>query len=214
RIEGHRRGVLSVRAAVEECCRLGVEQLTLYCLSVENWKRPKRELDQLMRLFEWYLIDERPTLLRQNVRLKVIGRRDGIPDYVQREMDASLNASAGNTGLTLCLAVNYGGRTELVDAVRRLAERAVAGEINPKEIDEASIADGLYTAGMADPDLLIRTAGEQRLSNFLLWQVSYSEIYVTDVCWPDFEAEDLHRALRDYAGRERRYGGLTKSSTA
>lgn len=208
RIEGHRRGVRSVRAVVEECCRLGIEQLTLYCLSIENWKRPKRELDQLMWLLERYLIDERPTIMKQNVRLKVIGRREGLPPRVIREMDESLRQSEQNTGTTLCLAINYGGRTEIVDAVRSLAERVRRGELAPEDIDEQAISDEIYTANMPEPDLLIRTAGEMRVSNFLLWQISYAEIWVTDICWPEFDIHNLHQAILAYAQRERRFGGL------
>jgi undecaprenyl diphosphate synthase len=209
RIEGHRRGVRSVRAIVEECCRLGVGQLTLYCLSVENWKRPKLELAQLMRLLRRYLIDERPTIMKQNIRLQVIGRRDGIPHAVQTQMDKSISMSAVNSGMTLCLAINYGGRTELIDAVRRIAREAADGKLDPETIDADVISNRLYTQGMPDPDLLIRTAGEYRVSNFLLWQISYAEIFVTDVCWPDFTAEHLHEAMRTFARRERRFGGLT-----
>lgn len=208
RIEGHRRGVQSVRRTVEEGCRLDLEQLTLYCLSIENWKRPKLELDQLMRLLRRYLIDERPTIMKQNVRLQVIGRREGLPDSVLREMDKSIEMSAGNTGMTLCLAINYGGRTELVDAFRQLAGKIARGEIDIDSIDETEIAGSLYTAGMSDPDLLIRTAGEMRVSNYLLWQISYSELWITDICWPDFAEPQLHDAMRAYARRERRYGGL------
>ena len=210
RIEGHRHGVASVRRVTEECSRLGLEQLTLYCLSSENWKRPQLELDFLMRLLEQYMIEERATILKQNIRASVIGRRQGIPDDVQREMDKTIEASRKNTGLRLCLAVNYGGRAEVVDAVRRIATVAAAGEIDPERIDEETIADHLYTAGMPDPDLLIRTAGEMRVSNFLLWQISYCEIWVTDVFWPDFDVEHLHQAIRDYAARDRRFGGLSK----
>lgn len=208
RIEGHRRGVKSVRRTVEEGCRLGLEQLTLYCLSIENWKRPKLELDQLMRLLKRYLIDERPTIMKQNVRLQVIGRREGLPPAVLKEMDKSIEMSSGNTGMTLCLAINYGGRTEIVDAVRNLAARVKAGELEADTIDEADVSSALYTAGMSDPDLLVRTAGEMRISNYLLWQISYSEIWITDICWPDFAEEHLHEAIRNFARRERRYGGL------
>ena len=208
RIEGHRRGVASVRRVTEECARLGLEQLTLYCLSSENWKRPQQELDFLMHLLEQYLIEERTTILNQNIRLAVIGRRAGIPDDVQREMDKTIEMSAANTGLRLCLAVNYGARSEIVDGVRKLVAEACAGTLRPEQVDEQRIADSLYTAGMPDPDLLIRTAGELRVSNFLLWQISYAEIWVTSRCWPEFEETDLHRAIRDFAARDRRFGGL------
>jgi undecaprenyl diphosphate synthase len=209
RVEGHARGADSVRATVEECCRLGVGQLTLYCLSSENWKRPKTELDFLMALLEQYLIQERRQILDQNIRFSVIGRRDDLPDRILKEIDESIRLSQDNTGMGLCLAINYGGRTELIDAVRALARQAHDGTLDPDKIDEAAISGALYTAGTPDPDLLIRTAGEMRISNFLLWQISYAELWVTPRCWPDFDRATLHQALRDYAARERRYGGLT-----
>jgi undecaprenyl diphosphate synthase len=209
RIEGHRRGVKSVRATIEECCRLGVRQLTLYCLSSENWKRPKMELDFLMTLLQKYLIDERAEILEQNIRFTSIGRRDELPANVLRELDENVRVSRNNTGLTLCLAINYGARTEIVDAMRSLAEQVKQGKLAPEDIDETMVSEALYTSGMADPDLLIRTAGEMRVSNFLLWQISYAELWVTDKCWPDFERDTLHQALRDFAARDRRFGGLT-----
>jgi undecaprenyl diphosphate synthase len=209
RIEGHRRGVQSVRTTVEECCRLGIGQLTLYCLSIENWKRPQVELDLLMALLHQYLLAEREEILEQNIRFTTIGRRSELPETVLREIDENVRLSRDNTGMTLCLAINYGARTELVDAVRALAERVRAGALDPGQIDEAAVSGALYTAGMADPDLLIRTAGEMRVSNFLLWQISYAELWVTERCWPDFDRDTLHQALHDFAGRERRFGGLT-----
>jgi undecaprenyl diphosphate synthase len=209
RIEGHRRGVLSVRATVEECCRLGIGHLTLYCFSSENWKRPQIELDFLMALLEQYLIEERAEIMEQNIRFSVIGRREGLPENVLREIDESIRVSQSNTGLGLCLAINYGGRIELIDAVRSLAREVKAGTLDPEQIDEAHISNALYTAGMPEPDLLIRTAGEMRISNFLLWQISYAELWVTDLCWPEFNQAALHQALRDFASRERRFGGLT-----
>jgi undecaprenyl diphosphate synthase len=208
RIEGHRRGVQSVRSTIEECCRLGVGQLTLYCLSVENWKRPQAEIDFLMALLHEYLLAERAEILEQNIRFSTIGRRSELPGSVLREIDENIRLSRNNTGMALCLAINYGGRTELVDAVRGLAQQVRAGTLDPDNIDEVTIADALYTAGMPDPDLLIRTAGEMRVSNFLLWQISYAELWVTDRCWPEFDAATLQEALRDYAGRVRRFGGL------
>ncbi|MFO0904607.1 MAG: isoprenyl transferase [Pirellulales bacterium] len=212
RIEGHRRGVASVRKTVEEAARLGLEQLTLYCLSSENWKRPPRELSFLMHLLEQYMIEERQTIMRQNVRVSMIGRREGIPDEVLREIDKTIHLSAANTGTRLCLAINYGGRGEIVDAVRQMAVLVQAGRLAPDAIDEQTIAAHLYTAGMSDPDLLIRTAGEMRVSNFLLWQISYAELWVTQRCWPEFREEDLHEAIRDFASRDRRFGGLTATS--
>jgi undecaprenyl diphosphate synthase len=208
RIEGHRRGVASVRSTVEAAAELGIEQLTLYCLSSENWKRPQDELAFLMHLLEQYMIEERRTIMENNISVRIIGRRDGIPEAVQREMDKTISMSEGNTGTRLCLAINYGGRSEMVDAVQRLARRVLDGDLAVEDIDEQAITDNLYTAGMPDPDLMIRTAGEMRISNFLLWQISYAELWVTERCWPDFREDDLYQAIRDYAGRERRFGGL------
>ena len=208
RIEGHRRGVASVRRTVEEAARLGLQQLTLFCLSSENWKRPQRELDFLMHLLEQYMIEERATIMDQNITVGIIGRREGIPDGVQREMDKTISLSASNTGMRLCLAINYGGRAELVDAVRHIASEVSAGHLAPEQITEETISSHLNTAGMPDPDLLIRTAGEMRVSNFLLWQISYAELWVTDQCWPEFEERHLHEAIRAYASRDRRFGGL------
>lgn len=210
RIEGHRRGVASVRRTVEECARLGIEQLTLYCLSSENWKRPQTELDFLMHLLEQYMIEERSTIMEQNIVVRIIGRRDGIPDQVLREMDKTIEMSSRNSGTRLCLAINYGGRAEMVDAVQRIAREVRDGTLNPEEIDEQALSDHLYTAGMPDPDLLIRTAGELRISNFLLWQISYAELWVTELCWPEFQIEDLHAAIEGFATRDRRFGGLSQ----
>jgi undecaprenyl diphosphate synthase len=209
RIEGHRRGVAAVRRVTEECARLDIEQLTLYCLSSENWKRPQQELEFLMHLLEQYMIEERSTIMDQNIRVSVIGRRSDIPEAVQREMQKTIDLSAANTGLRLCLAINYGSRLELVDAVREIAERVQSGELDPAAIDEQTVGRHLYTAGMSDPDLVVRTAGEMRVSNFLLWQISYAEIWVTSHCWPEFRESDLHQAIRDYANRDRRFGGLS-----
>jgi undecaprenyl diphosphate synthase len=208
RIEGHRRGVASVRRTVEECARLGIGQLTLYCLSSENWKRPQVELDFLMHLLEQYMIEERALIMEQNIAVNVIGRQDGIPERVLAEMDKTLRMSASNTGTRLCLAINYGGRAELVDAVRKIVVDAASGELASSDVDEELFSQYLYTKGMPDPDLLIRTAGEMRISNFLLWQISYAEIWVSERCWPEFEIADLHHAIEDYARRDRRFGGL------
>jgi len=209
RIEGHRRGVASVRRTTEECARLGVEQLTLYCLSSENWKRPPAELEFLMHLLQQYMIEERTTIMQQNVQVAVIGRREGIPPEALREIDKTVELSGPNSGLRLCLAINYGGRAELADAVGRIARDVKAGRLDPEELTEETLAGHLYTAGMPEPDLLIRTAGEMRISNFLLWQISYAEIWVTQRCWPEFDESQLHAAIRSYAGRDRRFGGLT-----
>jgi len=208
RVEGHARGARSVDEVTEECCRLGIGQLTLYCLSSENWKRPQAELDFLMALLKQYLLQEREKILRQNIRFAVIGRREGLPAEVLAEIDENERLTRNNTGLTLCLAINYGARAEIVDAVRAIAGRVQRGELMPEQIDESIISNSLYTAEMPDPDLLIRTAGEMRVSNYLLWQISYAELWVTERYWPEFGAELLHEALRDYAKRERRFGGL------
>ena len=208
RVEGHLRGVQSVRATVEECCRLGLDQLTLYCLSSENWKRPQHELDFLMTLLHKYLLEERAEIMGQNIRFTVIGRREGLPDNVLAEIDENVRLSAANTGMTLALAINYGARTEIVDAMQAIAERVRRGELDPAAIDEDTVSGALYTAGMPDPDLLVRTAGEMRVSNYLLWQISYAELWVTEKCWPDFDRDTLHQALRDFGQRERRFGGL------
>jgi undecaprenyl diphosphate synthase len=208
RIEGHRRGVASVRRITEECARLGIEQLTLYCLSSENWKRPQGELDFLMHLLEQYMIEERSLIMNQNIRVVVIGRREGIPPATLAEMDETIRLTSANRGMLLCLAINYGGRGEIVDAVRSIASDVCQGRIELNAIDEASVSDRLHTAGMPDPDLLLRTAGDQRISNFLLWQSSYAEIYFSQKCWPEFEEADLHAALDWFATRDRRFGGL------
>ncbi|MBX3434407.1 MAG: isoprenyl transferase [Pirellulales bacterium] len=208
RIEGHRRGVASVRRTTEEAARLGIEQLTLYCLSSENWKRPQPEIDFLMHLLEQYMIEERSTIMDNDLRVRMIGRREGIPDPVLRELDKTVEMSSVNGGMWLNLAINYGGRAELVDAVREIAAEAAAGGLPPEKIDEQTIAERLYTAGLADPDLLIRTAGEMRISNFLLWQISYAEIWVTDRCWPEFDESALYEAILDFAARNRKFGGL------
>lgn len=208
RIEGHARGADVVRQMVEECVRLGIGQLTLYSFSSENWKRPQNEVDFLMDLLRAYLVQERPEIMRQNIRFRVLGRRTGLSPEVQAEIDESERLSSTNTGLTLALAVNYGSRGEIVDAVRSIATRVQLGELAPEQINESTIADSLYTAHMPDPDLLIRTAGEMRISNFLLWQISYAELWVTSVCWPDFSIAHLHEAIRNFNRRERRFGGL------
>ena len=208
RIEGHRRGVASVRRTTEECARLDIEQLTLYCLSSENWKRPQHELDFLMHLLEQYMIEERALIMEQNIRVAVIGRRENIPPSVLSEIDKTIEMSAANTGTRLCLAINYGGRAEMVDAVQQIAAKVSRGELDPAEISEDTIANHLYTQGMPEPDLMIRTAGEMRISNFLLWQISYAELWVTQRCWPEFDLTDLHQAIHDFANRDRRFGGL------
>jgi len=208
RIEGHRRGVKSVKLVVEECARIGIEQLTLYCLSSENWKRPQMELNLLMHLLEQYVIEERSEIMRQDLRFSTIGRRDGMGAGVLNEVEKTVECSRDNKGMRLCLALNYGSRGEMVDAVQSIVREAVEGTIQAESVDEELIAQHLYTAGMADPDLVIRTAGEMRISNFLLWQISYAELWVTQTCWPDFRTPQLREALKDFASRDRRFGGL------
>lgn len=213
RIAGHRAGIKAVRQVAEACLRLGVPYLTLYAFSVENWKRPESEVKMLMDLLREYLGKEIGELNRQNIRLRVIGRVHELPRLVQRDLERALHETAKNTGMILTFALNYGARAELTDAVRELVERAQRnGEaIN---IDEETVSAHLYTRDMPDPDLLIRTSGELRVSNFLLWQIAYSEIWVTDTLWPDFSQLDLFNAVLEYQKRERRYGGLGESAAA
>jgi undecaprenyl diphosphate synthase len=208
RIEGHRRGVAAVRRVVEACVRWKIPYLTLYCLSSENWKRPAHELSALMELLGQFMVESRREILEQNIRLRILGRREGIPEHVLREMDKTVELSAKNTGMCLSLAINYGGRTELVDAVRKIVREAVAGRIHEEDVCENLLSQHLYTHGIPDPDLLIRTAGEMRVSNFLLWQISYAELWVTQDHWPEFTEEHLRCAIRDFARRTRRFGGL------
>jgi len=212
RIEGHREGAANVPRITEEASDLGLAQLTLFAFSSENWRRPQHEIDVLMELYRQYVIEQRPKIMENAIRFTTIGRREGIPPHVLEEVDRTAEMSAANAGTVLCLAVNYGSRREITDAARRLAEQAARGDLDPAEIDEAALASRLDTAGMPDPDLLIRTAGEMRLSNFLLWQISYAELWVTEKGWPDFRAADLHEAMREFAGRERRFGGLSTGS--
>jgi undecaprenyl diphosphate synthase len=206
RIAGHRAGIRAVRQSVEACARLGVPFLTLYAFSVENWKRPHTEITLLMSLLREYLKKEISELNRQNIRLSVIGRIHELPKPVQRDLESALESTRRNTGLRLTLALNYGARAELVDAVRELLSKAIQnGDVI---IDEAALSSHLYTRDLPDPDLLIRTSGELRLSNFLLWQAAYSEFWVTETLWPDFTQADLFQAIIDYQKRERRYGGI------
>jgi undecaprenyl diphosphate synthase len=206
RIAGHRAGIRAVRQAVEACARLGVPYLTLYAFSVENWKRPHTEIKLLMRLLREYLKKEIGELNRQNIRLEVIGRVKELPKPVYQDLENALEQTRQNTGLRLVLALNYGARAELVDAVQELLARA--RQNGSVQVDEALLSQHLYTRGLPDPDLLIRTSGELRLSNFLLWQVAYAELWVTETLWPDFTQKDLFQAIIDFQKRERRYGGL------
>lgn len=206
RVAGHREGVKAARAVVRAAHELGIRFLTLYAFSSENWSRPSFEVTTLMTLLERSIDQELPELMANSVRLRVIGRADGVPPSVRRGIERAVAATAGNTGLTLFMAFNYGGRDELVDAVRALARQVQAGELEPEEIDEARVGRALYTQGVPDPDLLIRTSGEMRVSNFLLWQIAYTELVVTPTLWPDFGARDLYLAVAEYQRRDRRFG--------
>ena len=209
RIRGHERGIDAVRTTVTECARLGVEALVLYAFSEENWQRPKREIDLLFKLLKRFLVEERATLMENRVRLLHAGRRDRLAPDVLQLLDETIALTAGNTGMRLSLAISYGGRQEIVDSVRALADKIRRGELQLAAIDENAIHAHLYHPELPDPDLLIRTAGERRISNFLLWQVSYAEIHVSDVCWPDFGKDQLHAAFRDYGQRVRKFGKVT-----
>jgi len=210
RVEGHRAGIDSVRDVVETSARLGIDVLTLYAFSVENWKRPRAEVNTLMMLLKRYIRLELETLQRNNIRFRVIGRAEELASDVQDELEAGIRRTAANTGLQFNIALNYGGRAEIVHAARK----AIASGVAPDELDEQRFAQFLYTSGQPDPDLLIRTSGEMRVSNFLLWQIAYSEIWVTDTLWPDFRRRDLLQALVAYQKRERRYGGIKASPLA
>jgi undecaprenyl diphosphate synthase len=210
RVEGHRAGIESVRDVVETSARLGIDVLTLYAFSTENWKRPRAEINTLMTLLKRYLRLELATLLKHDIRFEVIGRDEELPPDVRDELEAGIRQTAGNGGMLFNIALNYSGRAEIVDAARR----AMAAGLKPEDLDEARFADLLYTAGQPDPDLLIRTSGEMRVSNFLLWQIAYAEIWVTDTLWPDFRRRHLLEALLAYQKRDRRYGGLKPAPVA
>ncbi len=214
RMLGHQQGSLTVDKIATLSARLGIDQLTLYAFSTENWRRSREETDFLMRLYAEFLEIQRPKIMDSRIRFRQIGRRDRLPPEVLDRFVEVEQESCDNTGMTLCVAVDYGGRQELVEAVRQIAERIAAGGVQPDQIDEELISASLYTAGMPEPDLLIRTAGEMRISNFLLWQISYAEFYVTDVLWPDLTDEDYFDALKAYARRERRFGRAPVSSPA
>ena len=208
RVEGHRNGSRGVRTIINESARLGFECLTLYSFSLENWKRPREEVSALMELYRHYLIHERPTIMNNNVRVRHIGQEEGLPDSVLEALHDTIELSRENTGMTLLLALNYSGRSEIVQTVRTIVGEVQKGALAAEDIDEETISSNLDTHGLPDPDLLIRTSGEMRISNFLLWQISYAELYVTDVHWPDFNEEILAQAIRAYASRNRRFGGV------
>ncbi len=208
RIRGHERAIEAVRDTVTACAELGLTALTLYSFSKENWSRPRQEISALMRLLERFVVEERPTMIDNGVRLVASGDLTDLPERVLAKIDETIKMTASNSGVVLNLALSYGGRQEIVAAARRLAERAKAGEIDPGQIDEELFAAHLFHAELPHPDLMIRTSGEMRISNFLLWQLAYAEFVVTPVLWPDFRREDLFRALLEYQGRERRFGGV------
>jgi undecaprenyl diphosphate synthase len=218
RVRGHQQGARSVKSIVTECARLRKEQggpdfLTLYSFSLENWKRPASEVSFLMEMYIDYLRSERKTMMDNNIKFRQIGRLENLPDPVLEEVNITLEQTAANDGLTLVLALNYSSRAEITDAVRNIAKQVSRGELRPNEINEDTISRNLYTAGWPDPDLLIRTAGEMRVSNYLLWQISYAELYVSDVLWPDFGVEDLHAAISAFSKRNRRFGALDRTNT-
>jgi undecaprenyl diphosphate synthase len=210
RVAGHQAGIGPVRSTVENCARMGIKALTLYAFSVENWKRPRAEVETLWRLLRYYLRQELPELQKNDIRLQAIGRLDALPSQVRRELEAAVDATSPNRGLLVNLAINYGGRAEIIDAVNAILEVArLEGSLGSLKLDEELISANLYTASCPDPDLLIRTSGEMRISNFLLWQIAYAELYVTETLWPDFTRKDLLRAILEYQKRDRRYGGLS-----
>lgn len=208
RLRGHEQGAKTVVDIAKHCVRLGIEYLTLYSFSMQNWKRPAEEVDFLMHLYAAYLEGIRPSLMENNVRLLHVGRKDPLPDPVIKALEETTEVTGSNTGMVLGLALNYGARSEIVDAVRKIAADYKDGTITLENIDQECISDHLYTAGWRDPDLLIRTSGELRISNFLLWQISYTEFYVTQTLWPDFSKADVDDAIKAYAHRSRRFGDV------
>jgi len=206
RVAGHRTGADSVRKAVESCDKLGVKYLTLYAFSSENWKRPQKEVDSLMALLEKFLKDKTPEMMEDNVRLKAMGRLDMLPCHVREELDKAIRTTSSNTGVTMNLALSYGGREEIVDATKKLVAKAEAGKLSAADVDNDTFAKEIYTEDMPDPCLLIRTSGELRLSNFMLWQLSYAEIVITEKLWPDFRYDDFVMALNEFTKRDRRFG--------
>ena len=208
RIEGHRAGIDSVREITTECARMGVSSLTLYAFSVENWKRPESEVGFLMRLLRLFLVQERATLMENDVRLTCIGRPGSLPTAAVEELNRTEELTRENSGMLLRLALSYGSRAEIADALAAFGRDVREGRVDPEEIDDETLREYLYDPHTPDPDLVVRTAGEMRISNFLLWQISYSELYVTDVCWPEFRRPQLMDALQAFANRKRRFGGL------
>jgi undecaprenyl diphosphate synthase len=218
RVSGHQQGARVVKQLVTDCVNIrnaigGPDYLTLYSFSMENWKRPLDEIEFLMQMYIDYLREERPLMMKKNIRFKQIGRLENLPDPVLDEVNRTLEETARNDGLTLTLALNYGSRAEIVDSVRAIAQQVAEGKLSPGEIDEQMVSDHLYTAGMPDPDLLIRTAGEMRISNYLLWQISYAELFVSNVLWPDFDYDEFLRAIQSFSTRNRRFGALDQTNT-
>lgn len=207
-IRGHTVGARTTRDIIQECVHLPIEALTLYTFSTENWKRPRAEVSALMRLITRNLKNELPDMMRNNIQVRHIGRRDDLPEYLLRQLDESSGETKNNRGLVLNLALNYGGRAELRDAFEKLAQQVEAGVLKPQEITEQKISDALYTADLPEPDLMIRTGGEMRISNFLPWQIAYAELWVTPTLWPEFSPEELRSAIHDFQGRDRRFGGV------
>ena len=208
RFQGHREGGKNVETIMQYCSDIGIESITLYSFSMQNWKRPIEEVEFLMHLYALHLEGIRPILMKNNVRLVHLGRRDNLPQQVLDALDGSIELTSSNDGMVVALALNYGSRAEIVDAVKSIAQKCKSGELSIDDIDDQCVSDNLYTAGLTDPDLLIRTSGELRLSNYLLWQISYSEFYLTDTMWPDFSPEDIDDAIKTFADRSRRFGDV------
>ena len=209
RMSGHEQGGKAVQIVAQHCVDIGIEYLSLYSFSMQNWKRPQEEIDFLMHLIAMYLEGIRPNLMRDNVRLLHLGRRDKLPPMMTEALDGTIRITGTNTGMVLGLALNYGSREEIVDAAKAIAEECRSGQMNPEDIDEACFSNHLNTAGWKDPDLVVRTSGEMRISNFLLWQISYAEFYITDTFWPDLSPDELDKAILAYARRNRRFGDIT-----
>ena len=212
RTEGHRAGIISLREVITAAVRLGVDVLSAYAFSTENWNRPQHEVNVLMHLFAKTFIDELPLLKRENVRVVFLGDISALPERTRKVFEYGLEACRDHTGMTLALAVNYGGRAEIARAARSIAKLVQNGDLDVDAIDESCVANQLYTAGLPDPELVVRTSGEMRVSNYLLWQIAYSEFYITDTYWPDFDRWELVRAILAYQGRDRRFGGLSKTN--
>ena len=208
RSAGHRAGAENISKVVDACMKHGIKSLTVYAFSTENWKRPAAEVTALMKLLKEFTVNQLPALQRENVRLNAIGRLDDLPEISRLALLAAMKATRNNTDGILTLALNYGGRSEIVDAARRFAEAVKAGKADPSQLDEKLFADYLYDPTLPDPDLVIRTSGELRISNFLLWEMAYSELYITDVLWPDFDENELAKALNSFGSRNRRFGGV------